>query len=146
MGSLGAAIARIVVLQKALVIAAPITQQIKTAYAEPPPLKTALDAPCWINWVDYPAYQRSNAMRSREYLIHMQLFIKDEDQASAIARAYKEVLDDALDADITLEGACVLQRNLRGGERELDWAGMKYRGLDLMLEVVVGWEAKTFAP
>jgi len=138
---------RIVALQLALAITSPLAASVKAAHKEPPPMTSALpDVPCWINWLEYPTYQRSNAMRQREYIVHMQLFVRDVDRASTIARAFKEQLDTALDDDITLAGACTLQRNLRGGERQLDWAGQSFRGLDLLLDVLVGYEAATFGP
>jgi len=145
--SIDTALDRIVALQLALTITSPIAETVKSALKEPPPLMSALpDMPCWINWLEYPAYQRSNSMRERQYIVHMQLFVRDMDRGSGIARAFKDKLDVALDDDITLAGACTLQRNLRGAERELEWAGVRFRGLDLMLDVILGYEAATFGP
>lgn len=147
MATIDGALDRLVALQLALAITSPADEHIKAAHKEPPPMSSGLpDVPCWINWLEYPTYRRSNAMREREYIVHMQLFVSDVDRASGIARAFKEQLDTALDNDVTLNGACTLQRNLRGGERELEWAGKKFRGLDLMLDVLIGYEAATLGP
>jgi hypothetical protein len=136
---------RIVTIQSGLTITSPGAQSISRAYKYPPPAKTGLDFPCFMNWPELTQYDRG-MLRQRIYQIRMQLFVKDldSDVAGDIAVAFGDKLAIALDNDLTLSIAgvpsCTLWRDLRGGVRLLSWNGLDYIGLDLFMDVVLGGE------
>jgi hypothetical protein len=143
--SIRTAMDRIVSIQGGLSITSPVSSTISKAYKYPPPGRTMLDTPCFVNWPELTQYDRG-MLRQRIYQVRVQLFVldPDADRAGDIAVAFQDKFAIALDNDLTLAIAgvpsCTLWRNLRGGVRLLEWNALSYIGLDMFMEVVLGGE------
>ena len=144
-----AALDRLVVVESALAITAPVKANVKKAYKTYPKKGTALSAPCMMNGWTLRQHDRFVALREQRLTISIQLFADDADtdRAADIAAAFYEVLVDALDDDVTLNGN-VTDSVLRGGDPTLaglEWDGRVYVGLQLFLDVTIS-EARAFGP
>ena len=138
---------RIVTLQGGLVITVPgegiDTLAVAQAHKYFPDRAEVIESPGWINeWSLVEEERGASGTRRHTYIVHSQLFVQDADldQAADIASEFFDQYMTALDADVTLNGACTIQV-LRGGQPTLvtlQWAGdLTYIGLDLFLDVIM---------
>jgi len=139
MGDIRTALTNLVTLQESLSITAPISSSILRAYKYTPPMSSALpDTPCFLNTWTLTNQELDISLRILFYTIRMQLIVhdSDQDQAADIASSYMTALITAHNADVTLNGS-VNQCMLRGSDPTLgvlQWAGVDYIGLDLLLD------------
>ena len=142
MGDIRTVMTNLVSLQEGLSITAPVSQSIKRAYKYMPPMSSALpDTPCFMNSWTLMEQELDVSLRILTYSVHMQLAVEDsdQDQAADIASSFMNSLITAHNADVTLDGSCT-QTFLRGGDPTLavlQWAGVSYIGLDLLLDVEI---------
>jgi hypothetical protein len=132
----------LVSLQESLSITAPVSSSIARAYKYTPPMSSALpDTPCWMNSWTLVNQELDISLRILTYQINMQLAVEDsdQDQAADIASSYMNALITAHNADVQLDGS-VTSSSLRGGDPTLvalQWAGVVYIGLDVVLDVEI---------
>jgi flagellar capping protein FliD len=142
MGDIRTALTNLVTLQEGLSITAPVSSSIKRAYKYTPPMSSALpDTPCFLNTWSLTNQELDVSLRVLSYTIRMQLIVhdSDQDQAADIASSYMNAIITAQNADVTLNGS-VTQCELRGSDPTLgvlNWAGVDYIGLDLLLDVTI---------
>jgi len=82
-----------------------------------------------------------NAQREHKYVIQIQGLAKEPslDKASQIATSFFDQLMAVLDLHQTLEGTCT-EQSLRGASPtlgRLEWAGVEFMGVNLLLDVVL---------
>ena len=142
MGDIRTALTNLVTLQESLSITAPISSSILRAYKFTPPQSSSLpDTPCFLNTWTLTNQELDISLRILFYTIRMQLIVhdSDQDQAADIASSYMTALITAQNADVTLNGS-VNQCFLRGSDPTLgvlQWAGVDYIGLDLLLDIEI---------
>lgn len=140
------ALDRIVTLQLALTITAPITASIKAAHKYPPNRGIALpDTPCWMNSWTLDRVEREYRTRHAFYEVSAQLFVLDTDlnRAADIATAFHVAFMDALDTSASINDDAAIARWDHGGSGRasdptlslLDWAGKSYIGLSEFLRL-----------
>jgi len=141
-GDIRTALTNLVTLQESLSITAPISSSILRAYKYTPPMSSALpDTPCFLNTWTLTNQELDISLRVLFYTIRMQLIVHDadQDQAADIASSYMNAIITAQNADVTLGGS-VNQCFLRGSDPTLgvlQWAGIDFIGLDLLLDVEI---------
>ena len=141
-------LAQIIILQKELAITAPITMDLEAAYKYVPPAKVQIPAnPFFQNSWTLVSEDRNVSQRVQQYMVQMQLLVKDADmdRAADIATAFHVQAVDKFDAKVDLNGTCSSQ-TLRGGNPTLvviTRSNLSYVGLDLFLDVRMV-EGKTF--
>lgn len=142
-----ACLARVVAIQQALTITAPIAASVTKAYTYFPSPRHALPGPrVWQNeWSMLPIEPaRMMSTRDLKYQVRMQFLAAevesgDEVRSAEIATAFWEEALAAFCADVGLGGTCTLAL-LRGGEPTLgliERAGKGYVGLEAFLDISI---------
>ena len=133
---------KLILLEKTISIASPITSTVKRVYFGAP-ANAITDLPCIINALAEP--DRTLGMGSRceeKYRINVQLLVAratpEDERSSRIATAFWFSAKDVFDADKTI-GDTVMFSTLRGANPTvpviLQHGGMAYIGFDGFLEV-----------
>jgi hypothetical protein len=141
-GDIRTVMTNVVSLQEGLSITSPVSASIKRAYKYMPPMSSALpDCPCFINSWTLAEQELDLGLRILFYTINMQLAVddSDQDQAADIASSFMNAFITAHNADVQLGGSCNIT-TLRGSDPTLavlQWAGVSYIGLDLLLDVEI---------
>jgi hypothetical protein len=119
---------------------------MKRVYATPP--ATVEDIPCFIILPPALKVERgASGLRIKTYTVRMRLLVTDEalDRAADLVDAFREVMIDAFDSDITLN-ATVTQIVGPNVEEARGWlyAGHEFTGMDCLLTVQIQ-EARNFS-
>jgi hypothetical protein len=136
------ALKSLIVVQRELVIEAPVPLGVTSAFYLPPDRNTPLEYPCWFNtWTFTGQNRKSNYYLQQTYAVHCEFwhYDPDTDLAAEVATAFHSAYVVALNKNITLSGT-VDTSELRGADPTLvlaEWNGVPYAGLDLFLDVTI---------
>jgi hypothetical protein len=136
--------AAIKTILEALSITSPITQTIARVYIDPP--ATLQDAPAFLMTSEITEHADGPWGCKIVYLVHLQLLLRDEDQAQAgaIVKAYRAALVTAFHSHLALSGTVEIATSPLGGKLAgLLFAGIQYVGAEFTLTVMV-MSAPTF--
>ena len=133
---------KLILLEKTISIASPITSTVKRVYFGAP-ANAITDLPCIINALAEPDRTLGMASRREEkYRINVQLLVAratpEDERSSRIALSFWIAAKDVFDADKTI-GGTVMFSTLRGANPTvpviLQHGGQAYIGFDGFLEV-----------